>query len=104
MALAFDALTSFSRVPLKLVSLVGVLISLLSFIALIAYLILYLAGMIPVRGFATLILVMLLVGGIQLLSLGVTGEYICRIFDEVKGRPRTIVADSCGFEKEPQEA
>jgi glycosyltransferase involved in cell wall biosynthesis len=103
MSLAFDALTSFSRLPLRLVSFIGVLISMLSFVALICYMILYFAGMIPVRGFATLILVMLLAGGLQLLSLGVVGEYICRIFDEVKARPRTIVADSCGFKEEPRE-
>lgn len=103
MSLAFDALTSFSRLPLRLVSFIGVVISMLSFVALICYLVLYFAGMIPVRGFATLILVMLLAGGLQLLSLGLVGEYICRIFDEVKGRPRTIVADSCGFNEEPRE-
>ena len=104
LSLAFDALTSFSRFPLKLVSLIGLVISFLSFVGLFCYLAFYLAGMIAVRGFATLILVILLMGGIQLLSLGVTGEYICRIFDEVKKRPRTIVAEHCGFDGEPEEA
>lgn len=103
-SLAFDAITSFSHVPLKLVSMIGLAISFLSFFGLVCYVGFYFAGKIPVRGFATLVLIMLMVAGIQLLSLGVAGEYICRIFDEVKQRPRTIVADSCGFDGEPKEA
>lgn len=104
LSLALDALTSFSRVPLKLVSAMGLLMSFLAFAAMVGYFILYLLGRIPVQGFATLILVMLLVSGVQLLSLGIVGEYICRIFDEVKHRPRTIIAESCGFDEKPKEA
>lgn len=103
-SLALDALASFSRAPLKLISMMGLLMSFLSFISMAFYFILYLLGQIPVRGFATLILVLLLIAGIQLLSLGIVGEYICRIFDEVKRRPRTIISDSCGFAGEPKEA
>jgi polyisoprenyl-phosphate glycosyltransferase len=101
--LALDAITSFSRIPLKLVTMVGVFLSVMSFVGAILYFITWLFGDIPVRGFTTLLLVLLLVSGIQLLSLGILGEYIGRIFDEVKNRPRTIVQDYCGFGSKPRE-
>lgn len=102
-AMALDAATSFSRVPLKLVSLVGFLVSFISFVGIIYYLIDYLLGRVPVRGFTALAILLLFVSGIQLMSLGLIGEYIGRIFDEVKNRPRTIVADYCGFNEKPRE-
>jgi dolichol-phosphate mannosyltransferase len=61
-------------------------------------------GRVPVKGFTTLILVILLLSGIQLVCLGIVGEYISRIFNEVKARPRSIIANSAGFEKPPTSA
>lgn len=101
--LALDAVTSFSRIPLKLVTLVGITLSLFSFVGFLIYFAAWLVGDIPVRGFTTLLLVILLASGIQLFSLGILGEYIGRIFDEVKNRPRTIIQDYCGFDGQPRE-
>lgn len=102
LSLAWDGITSFSRVPLKLVSALGFLMSFFALIGILAYLVKFALGLIPVRGFTTLVLLLLLLSGIQLLSLGILGEYLGRIFDEVKARPRAIVARHCGFESEPR--
>lgn len=102
--LAWDAIASFSRVPLTFVSVTGIIMAFLSIIGGIFYLGLYVIGNIPVQGFTTLVLIILFISGIQMLSLGILGEYIARVFDEVKSRPRSIVAESCGFDKEPESA
>ena len=102
--LAWDAITSFSRVPLKAVSLMGFWMSAMSVAGALFYLGLFLSKRVPVQGFTTTILVLLLVSGIQLLSLGIMGEYLSRIFDEVKGRPRSVVARSIGFKDPPHSA
>lgn len=89
--LAFDGITSFSIIPLRIWSLFGALISLGALIY-IAYMVIdvWIEG-VDVPGYATLICSILLIGGIQLLSLGIIGEYIGRIYNEVKGRPIYIV-------------
>jgi len=102
--LAWDAITSFSQVPLKLISAFGFCLSTIAFIASVFYFVLYLTGNVPVKGFTTLILILLFVSGVQLLCLGIMGEYIARIFNEVKGRPRSIVKESCGFITPPRSA
>ena len=55
---------------------------------------------IDVPGYASLMVVVLFLGGIQLITLGVLGEYLARIYTEVKGRPLYLVRDAIGFEKE----
>lgn len=90
-SLAIDGITSFSKKPLQMIAQLGLALSALSFLAMIFYLGLYVAGGIPVRGFTTLVILQLLMTGIQLLCLGINGMYVGRIFDEVKGRPRSIV-------------
>lgn len=102
--LAFDAITAFSKVPLKLVAAAGVILSLTALFGGVIYLVLHLSGQIVVRGFTTLILVLLMVSGVQLMALGILGEYIARIFDEVKARPRSIIAKHCGFTNPPESA
>jgi len=104
MRLAWDAITSFSHVPLKCVSAVGFVMAGMAVAGFVFYLGLFLAGRVEAKGFTTLILVILFLSGTQLLCLGILGEYIDRIFDEVKARPRSIVTESCGFEKEVQSA
>jgi len=104
MRLAWDAITSFSHVPLKCVSAVGFVMAGMAVAGFVFYLGLFLAGRVEVKGFTTLILVILFLSGTQLLCLGILGEYIDRIFDEVKARPRSIVTESCGFEKEVRSA
>jgi dolichol-phosphate mannosyltransferase len=102
--LALDGLISFTHRPLQLIGIVGFLLATLAFSGLGVYLFLSIFN-IPifghsprdVPGFTTLILTLLLLGGVQLLSLGIMGEYIARIFDEVKNRPIYVVKHRRGF-------
>ncbi len=104
MRLAWDAITSFSQVPLKSIAIAGIFLSGLSVLASLFYFGLYISGNVPVKGFTTLILILLFVSGVQMLSLGIVGEYLARIFNEVKSRPRSIIAESCGFPIPPRSA
>ncbi len=98
MSLAIDGLTGYSTKPLRVSAVVGVLISLLAFIYLIFIVVKTLLYGEPVQGFPTLICVILILGGFQLIALGIIGEYIGRIFTEVKGRPLYIVRSYNGRE------
>ena len=91
--LAINGLTSFSNVPLRIWSLFGVLISTGALFYLAYLVISTLVFGIDVPGFASLMCGILFMGGIQLISLGVIGEYIGRIFNEVKDRPIYIVSE-----------
>ena len=82
---------SFSHLPLEIMSLISYLISLLSSIALIIYIILYFLKDEAPRGITTLIVLVLFLGGIQLLSLSILSEYISKILDETKKRPYSII-------------
>jgi polyisoprenyl-phosphate glycosyltransferase len=88
--LSFDALTSFSHAPLQLATALGFLFSGLAFLAIPGVIILKaLDAYLP--GFSTITIVILLLGGIQLIAIGIIGEYVGRIYDEVKGRPLYLV-------------
>ena len=82
---------SFSHLPLEIMSLISYLIFLLSSIALIIYIILYFLKDEAPRGITTLIVLVLFLGGIQLLSLSILSEYISKILDETKKRPYSII-------------
>jgi glycosyltransferase involved in cell wall biosynthesis len=92
--LAFDGITSFSTTPLRISTALGVLVSLAAFIYLMV--VIFKAALFgdTVAGYPSLMAVMLFLGGVQLLSIGVIGEYIGRIFKEVKGRPLYFVEES----------
>ena len=94
LSLAMEGFTSFSTAPLKISTAVGVVVSLLSFILMFIYLFKALIYGDPVQGFPTLITVILFLGGIQLLSLGIIGEYLGRIFIETKHRPVYLIKES----------
>lgn len=94
--LALDSLFSNSTFPLRLISYMGVLISLLSFIAILFYGYIGVFGNrhfwgIEVPGWVSIVLVLFMLGGLILLSLGVISEYLWRIYDEVKDRPGYII-------------
>lgn len=89
--LALNGLVSFSHTPLRLASVVGLLISTVALLLSVFYLVKKLTVGLEPRGFATLITTILFMAGINLLTLGVMGEYIGRVFDEVKRRPLYIV-------------
>lgn len=90
LALAFEGITSLSVKPIKLISRVGLIIFLVSIIMLIYFLIRFFSGA-TVEGWASLAVSIWAIGGLQLLALGVIGEYIGKIYLESKARPRYIV-------------
>jgi glycosyltransferase involved in cell wall biosynthesis len=95
---AFDGITSFSTLPLKLWTYVGVGVSVLAFLFAVYFIIETMIRGVDVPGFASLIVSVMFFSGVQLISLGVIGEYIGRIFAEVKRRPLYIVGDSVGLD------
>jgi dolichol-phosphate mannosyltransferase len=95
--LAFDGLVSYSFVPLRFVSNLGLLVS-LSALAYMGYLLLArLLDNQAIQGWTSTVVIVLFLGGIQLLSLGIIGEYVGRVFDEVKQRPQYVVGELTGF-------
>ncbi|HXF62011.1 MAG TPA: glycosyltransferase family 2 protein [Caldilineaceae bacterium] len=95
--LAVSAITSFSYVPLHLATFVGFFLATLSLIGIILTIILRLSGSSFFLGQATTLVSVLFLGGVQLIFLGVLGEYLGRIYDEVKNRPLYIVSRAYGF-------
>ncbi len=91
MKYAITNATSFSTLPLQLVTVMGLISILFSVILAVQTLFKYLTGN-AVEGFTTVILLVLIIGGFIMLSLGVIGHYIARIYEEVKGRPRYIIS------------
>jgi dolichol-phosphate mannosyltransferase len=83
--------TSFSTLPLQLVTVMGTISIIFSAILAVQTLVRYLMGT-AVEGFTTVILLVLIIGGFLMLSLGVIGHYIARIYEEVKGRPKYIIS------------
>ncbi len=88
---ALDGLTSFSTVPLRIWTYVGLVVSLLAFFYASFLILRTLVAGVDLPGYASLMVVMLFLGGIQLISLGVIGEYLGRVFIEVKQRPVYLV-------------
>lgn len=95
---AMDGLASFTTVPLRVWSYLGLFVSALAFLYAIVFLLKTLIFGRDVPGFPTLIISVMLLSGVQLISLGVIGEYLGRVYEEVKGRPLYIVADRIGIE------
>lgn len=91
--LAIEGVTSFSVTPLRISSILGFIISLIAFIYMIIVLTKTLIWGDPVAGYPSLMCIILFLGGIQLLSLGIIGEYLGRIFNETKNRPTYIARE-----------
>ncbi len=91
--LALIGITAFSSFPLHIVTFAGVVFLVLSVLLGLETLYLKLAGR-AVSGFATVILLELIIGSLLMISLGIIGEYLARIYEEVKGRPRYLVQES----------
>lgn len=92
LALAFDGITSLSIKPIRLITGFGVFISLFSFLMII-YVLLSFINRTTVPGWSSTLIIVCLIGGIQLISLGVIGEYIGKIYLETKARPRYIISE-----------
>ena len=96
LGLALAGLTAFTTWPLRAVSLTGFVISICSFAYGLYIVGEYLLYENPVSGWPTIVTILLFFSGINLISVGIVGEYIARIFDEVKGRPLYLVRQSLG--------
>ena len=92
LALAFDGITSLSIKPIRIITGLGVVISLVAFALIVYALVSYFTGNV-VSGWASSLIVTCFLGGIQLISLGVIGEYVGKIYMETKGRPRFIISE-----------
>lgn len=99
--LATDGIIAFSSVPLTIASYIGLAVSVLAVIGVIFTLLQRIfinffesIGLGPVPGFATIVIAILFLGGVQLIFLGIIGSYLSRIYDEVKGRPLWIIKES----------
>ena len=99
LALAFDGITSLSIKPIRIITGLGVFISLVAFALIIYALVSYFTGNV-VSGWASSLIVTCFLGGIQLISLGVIGEYVGKIYMETKARPRFIISERTNNEIE----
>lgn len=93
---ALDGLTSFTTIPLRIWSLLGLALSLTAFASALVFLVSTLVYGADVPGFPSLIISVMIFSGVQLISLGVIGEYLGRVYEEVKARPLFIVAEEIG--------
>ncbi|TVQ45407.1 MAG: glycosyltransferase [Gloeocapsa sp. DLM2.Bin57] len=101
--LAIEGITSFSSLPLKIWSYLGLFISFISLLYASFLVLRTLIFGIDVPGYASLIVAILFLGGIQLISLGIIGEYLSRVYEEVKRRPLYLIRESYGFSKDKQD-
>jgi polyisoprenyl-phosphate glycosyltransferase len=99
---ALDGIASFTTIPLRVWSYLGLVISFLAFCYAMVFLVKTLLFGTDVPGFPTLIISVMFFAGVQLISLGVIGEYLGRMYEEIKGRPLFLVAEELGIEREPQ--
>ena len=99
--LATDAIFSFSIVPLRIATLMGVALSAGALAVGVRILYLKLFTDTPIIGWTSIMLAILLLGGMTLITLGIMGEYIGRIYDEVKRRPKFILRENVGFAPRP---
>jgi dolichol-phosphate mannosyltransferase len=101
---AIDGMLSFSHKPLRAVVWSGFFVSAVSFALATFYVVDFFARNKPITGFTTTIVCVLFLGGIQLIAIGILGEYVGRIYDEIKQRPLYVVADRVGFDGLPTPA
>lgn len=102
--LALDGIVSFSTIPLRIASLTGFALSFISVLGILFVLCQRIfidffskIGLGPVPGFATIVISNLFLGGVQLICLGIIGEYLGRIYDEIKQRPQWVIKDTAGL-------
>jgi polyisoprenyl-phosphate glycosyltransferase len=98
---ALDGIASFTTIPLRVWSYLGLLVSAFAFFYAMVFILKTLIWGADIPGFPTLIISVMLLGGVQLISLGVIGEYLGRVYEEVKGRPLYIVGERIGIDAGP---
>lgn len=89
--LAIDSILAFSDIPIRYISVLGFITALLGFLYALFIFWAYLVHGIPVQGWSSLMVVILVIGGIQMIMLGILGEYLWRAFDESRKRPRYVI-------------
>ena len=104
MRFAIDGVVSFTTIPLRVWSYLGLLVSACAFLFALYILVEALVFGISAPGFPTLIISVMFFAGVQLISLGVIGEYLGRVYEEVKGRPLFVVAREIGLGSDPDPA
>ena len=90
--ISLDAISSFSHVPLQLATIMGFVVSFVAFLG-IPYVVLGKIFDLYVSGVSSILFVVLFLGGIQLITLGIIGEYVSRMYDEVKRRPMYLIGE-----------
>ena len=95
-----DGIASFTTIPLRVWSYLGLVISLFAFVYAVVFLLKTLLFGTDVPGFPTLVISVMFFAGVQLLSLGIIGEYLGRMYEEVKGRPLFLISEELGIERE----
>ena len=101
LALAWQGVTSFSAVPLRAITALGFAVSVLSILAGLWALGVRIFSANAVPGWASIVIPLFLISGVQLLSLGIIGEYIAKIFIETKRRPHYFIEQSAGLDNTP---
>jgi len=96
---AFDGLVAFSDMPLRIWTVIGAVVSGFAFLYIVVRLVRTLVYGIDVPGYESIIVTILFLGGVQLITLGIIGHYLGRVFNEVKGRPLYIVRERLGVKK-----
>ena len=97
LSLAWNGITSFSTLPLRCISLIGIAAAGIGFLSILYSIAAFIfADTSP--GWASLMCLTAFIGGLVLLSLGIIGEYVGKIYEEIKGRPTFIVAEEINFE------
>lgn len=97
--LALDGLISFSHLPLRIASLLGFVFAIVAFVFIFVVFVLKIFFQAGLVGWASTMSAILLIGGVQLITMGIIGEYLARIYDEVKRRPEYIISERIGFKK-----
>lgn len=92
LGLAFEGITSLSIKPIRMITMLGITIAMLSFCGVLWSIIMAICGK-TVAGWASMVCIVSFIGGVQLICLGVLGEYIGKIYMEVKHRPRYIISE-----------
>ena len=94
---ALDGIMGFSMRPLRLATWLGLIVSAGAFLLAVVLVIAKLLGHVPVQGWTSIAVLVLLVGGVQLVTVGALGEYVGRIYNEVRSRPLYLVRERRGF-------
>jgi glycosyltransferase involved in cell wall biosynthesis len=93
---ALDGITAFSEIPLRLATWFGFVVSAIAFVVAVVEIGIRVFTGYNLPGYTSTIFAILFLGGVQLITIGILGEYVGRIYDEIKGRPLYLVAETTG--------